>query len=194
VATFVSFGCLAPLAKAGQGGSGFDVSVLPLVLSMGAAEWFLRSYRGRIRAELRRAVTLADFRTGSRRALARAAGGYTATLLVLTAPVGGLALTTATGTPQTRQWLLAYLLLGVALFAESLLISASQIGVALWCAVPVFAVSGARGRRPRLVPLGAGLGLRRHLCGPGRHLRGRGGRHPDRSHDQPLTTREEDAR
>jgi hypothetical protein len=142
VAAFLSFGCLAQMYRASGQASGLDVSVLPVVLSMGPAEWQLRSYRAAIRAALQATTNVEAFRSSSTSALIGAVWSYGATLAALTAGIVGLTVLASAARPETVQWSIAYLLLGVALFADSLLISSFRIGVALACSVPVMAVFG----------------------------------------------------
>jgi hypothetical protein len=124
------------LAGPESGGAGNAMTaMLPLSLSMGAAEWILYRYRSATRRLLQRSRLVTDFTTRSWRLLVAALSQYllaTAVLMVVVRELGA-----ATGTsPQWTSLLAygAYLSLGGALFLALLLQAFCGPAVVLgWC-------------------------------------------------------------
>lgn len=156
----------APEPGAGSGPAG--LALLPLSVSMGAAEWLLFWYRRRSHRLLLRATRPSQFAVRAQLLLVAAIGCY---VLVTVALIGLAVLVernTGAGAPVTRHG--AYLVLGTAFFVALLLQSFRRPGVVLAAfsvalAVQVLALAGGAAGVPApaadqdAVRLVAGLGL-----------------------------------
>lgn len=139
----------------GPGDAGPMLAMLPLSLSMGAAEWVLHSYRRRMHRLLRESRSLGWFARGSHTVLLTSLLAYAAVTAVLI----GIAVTVGSVTGLVHpQWTtllecLAYLVLGAALFV-ALILQALRAGgavVLVACAAALameFALSAFSHGRP----------------------------------------------
>ncbi len=113
------------------------VAALPLVLSMGVAEWQQVRYSElRFRAKLS-AYDIESFAATARKGLITSSGVHTAALLGLTAVTAAVLGFVGTLTTPTAILLAAYFLLGVALFASVLLLGWGRIATVM----PLFIVA-----------------------------------------------------
>jgi hypothetical protein len=116
------------------GTSLIGVAALPLVLSMGVAEWQQVRYSElRFRAK-RSAYDMESFAETARRGLLVSAGVHIASLIVLTLLTAAVIATVGSLTAPTVIMLGAYFLLGAALFASVLLLGWGRIATVM----PVF--------------------------------------------------------
>jgi hypothetical protein len=111
---------------------GFDVSVLPLVLTIGVAEWQLRGYRQLSRQVLGLTDDLERFGTVAWRFLLRSFGRYVGVLgLVTVALWAAVRLTDGAVPAESTLLSLAYAVLGGALFLNLVLIAHARVDLAL---------------------------------------------------------------
>jgi hypothetical protein len=113
-----------PAAQVGAG-----MALLPLSLSMGAAEWILYWYRDRTHRVLTRARRLRDFAVRARLLLLAAVGRYVLVTAAITA--AACAAERAAAAPVVPLRHLAYLVLGTAFFVALVLQSFRRVAVVL---------------------------------------------------------------
>lgn len=129
-AGLVSFAVVDAVARGGGGGAGpIALMMLPLVASLGVAEWLVYRLRSRAIDALRKSSSLDGFRVLARAQLARGVAIYGAVLL-------GLTLGTVIAFPQERAEMFvlntcAYGVLGLAFFCTTLLLSLRRHRLAL---------------------------------------------------------------
>jgi hypothetical protein len=132
-ALLLSYRAVSSLFGADHDTPGFDVSLLPLVLTIGFAEWQLRTYRRLTRDVPAGTHDLADFAATTWRFLLHCFARYWCVLLATTflflalswAAQGSVA-------PETTVLSLAYAVLGGAFFVNLLLIAWARTDIALW--------------------------------------------------------------
>lgn len=133
-AGLISFAVVDAVARGGSGGAGsIALMMLPLVASLGVAEWMVYRLRSRALSALRASSSVDGFRGLARTQLARGVAIYGAVLLALT-------LATVIAFPQDRAEMFvmntcAYGVLGLAFFCTTLLLSLRRHRLALGLAV-----------------------------------------------------------
>jgi hypothetical protein len=111
---------------------GFDVSVLPLVLTIGVAEWQLRGYRQLSRQVLGLTDDLVRFGTVAWRFLMRSFSRYVGVLALVSVALWVGVSRAEHGVPAESTLLcLAYAVLGGALFLNLVLIAHARVDLAL---------------------------------------------------------------
>jgi hypothetical protein len=122
---------------------GWDLSVLPLVLTIGVAEWQLRSYRNLSRQVLGLTADVARFGVITWRFLLAALGKYLGVLVTVTVLLW-LILRAQTGEVPAETTFLAaaYALLGGALFLNLVLIAHARVELAVRAMVAAVTVYG----------------------------------------------------
>lgn len=141
-AGLVSFAVVDAIGRHGNGAAGpIALMMLPLVASLGIAEWLIYRLRSRALTLLRRTTSVEAFRTVARSEFARATVAYATVLAALTCAV-------VVVFPQQRALVFvlsisSYGVLGLALFCSTLLLSLGQHRVALSLAVTALVVDSA---------------------------------------------------
>jgi len=111
---------------------GWDLTLLPLVLTIGVAEWQLRSYRGQSREVLGVTTDVARFGSITWRLLIAALLRYLIWLGIVTVVLWGALLAWTGEVPaETTLLAVAYVVLGGALFLNLVLIAHGRVDVAL---------------------------------------------------------------
>lgn len=143
---------------------GFDFTILPLVLSMGVAEWQLYRYRRAVQALLAEAVDPDSFARQSWRLLKRVLADYCLGLVLLSYAVSVVILLAGGAWLESAVMMAAYCTLGAALFLGLLLVAAARIMPALICStvalvLQVVAVIALGGRGLSYLQLLVDIGL-----------------------------------
>jgi hypothetical protein len=111
---------------------GWDLTLLPLVLTIGVAEWQLRSYRGQSREVLGVTTDVARFGSITWRLLVAALLRYLIVLGIVTVVLWGALLAWTGEVPaETTLLAVAYVVLGGALFLNLVLIAHGRVDLAL---------------------------------------------------------------
>jgi len=137
---------------AGVSGSQVGVGMLPLVLSLGIADWQLHAFRSRTRQALAATSSLARFAHAVRAELVRAHAAYAAALLLLSAAVLGVLRAAGRVDPATVVTTTTYALLGLALFASTILVSCGSIHAATACGIVALVADTAARRHFAAAP------------------------------------------
>lgn len=125
--------------RAGTGAGSIVAMMVPIVASLGIAEWLVYRLRSRAVAALQATTSAAPFRIRARRELGQAAGGYALILTALTAAVVAWYTAQHDATALFVLGAGAYAVLGVALLLQTLLLSLGRHHVALGFAAAALA-------------------------------------------------------
>lgn len=129
-ASLVSFSALVSL-DAADGAPSIAVTILPLLLSMGIAEWSLRRYLKLTRVSLEEVATPNSFASAARMTMWSTVGRYTLIVAVLTAGAAGFLAITGELAFVDIFMLVSYGQLGAAFLLGQVLASRSRLNEAL---------------------------------------------------------------